>query len=171
MLNQNERYALIAQYAEGFDVIVAALDGITEAELEAREAPGEWSPREIVHHMGDSEMITAVSFRVIMVADGSPITGYDPDEFARWLLYDRPIEDSLEAFRFARRSTLPLLEGMTDDEWRRSGVLPSGRVISAETLLTWYGPHAHAHADQIRRARKAAGNSRLKGDQADVEPT
>ncbi len=157
-MNREERAALIAQYAEGYEVIVAALDGITDAEWNACEAPGEWNPREIIHHMGDSEMITATAFRVIIVTDGAQILGYDPDAFARGLRYDRPIEDSLEAFRFARSSTLPLLESMTDEEWSHTGVLPSGRVIGAETLLTWYGPHARAHADQIRRARAAATN-------------
>jgi hypothetical protein len=32
-------------------------------------------------------------------------------------------------------------------------------VISAETMLTWYGPHAHKHADQIRRARATVSGS------------
>ena len=156
MMTRDERASLISQYAEGFDVLVAAMDGMTSAEWESREAPGEWNTREIVHHMADSELITAVAFRIMIATDGAPMTSYDPDHLASTLRYDRPVEDSLEAFRFARRSTVPLLESMTDEEWAHSGVLPSGRVIGAETLLTWYGPHAHGHADQIRRARAAA---------------
>lgn len=156
MLTSEERNALIAQYAAGYDAVIAALEGITEAEWEAREAPGEWNPRAIVHHLADSELITAVAFRIMIVTDGAPMTGYDQDELARTLPNDRPIEDSLDAFRSARRSTLPLLEAMTDAEWAHDGILPGDRVVSAEKLLTWYGPHAHAHADQIRRARAAA---------------
>ena len=54
-MDQAERDALIAQYEAGYDAIAAALAGITTAEWEAREAPGEWCPREIVHHLADSE--------------------------------------------------------------------------------------------------------------------
>jgi hypothetical protein len=159
MLSKAERDALIAQYAEGYDEILRALEGITDAEWEAREAPGEWCPREVVHHLGDSEMISAVGFRLMVATDNAPMIQYDPDKLAAVLRYDRPVEDSLEAFRFARRSTLPLLQSMTDEEWQHAGVRPDGRVISAETMLTWYGPHAHKHADQIRRARATVSAS------------
>ena len=153
MMTRDERAELIAMYAAGYDEIVASLAGITDDEWEAREAPGEWSPRDVVHHMADSEMITAVGFRLMIATDGAPMINYDQDHLARVLHYDRPIEDSLEAFRFARASTVPLLEAMTDEEWTHVGVLPDGRRYGAETILTWYGPHAHKHADQIRRAR------------------
>ena len=159
MLSKAERDALIAQYAEEYDAILESLEGITEAEWEAREAPGEWCPREVVHHLGDSEMISAVGFRLLIATDGGPAIGYDPDHLAAVLRYDRPIEHSLEAFRFARLSTLPLLESMTDEEWQHSGVRPGDRVVSAETMLTWYGPHAHKHAEQIRRARATVSGS------------
>lgn len=158
MLSQDERRGLIAQYAEGYDAIMAALVGITEAEWEAREAPGEWNPREIVHHMGDSEMITSVGFRLFIATNNSPAIEYDQDHLAQVLRYDRPIEESLEAFRFARSSTLPLLQSMTDEEWQHVGIRPDGRMISAETMLTWYGPHAHKHAEQILRARATISN-------------
>jgi hypothetical protein len=104
-------------------------------------------------------MISAVGFRLLIATDGGPAIGYDPDHLAAVLRYDRPIEDSLEAFRFARLSTLPLLESMTDEEWQHSGVRPGDRVVSAETMLTWYGPHAHKHAEQIRRARATVASS------------
>ena len=40
-MNEAERNALIDQYADGYRVIVDALEGITGEELEAREAPAE----------------------------------------------------------------------------------------------------------------------------------
>ncbi|MEZ4496177.1 MAG: hypothetical protein R2845_05205 [Thermomicrobiales bacterium] len=99
MMTRDERAALIAMYAAGYDEIVASLAGITDVEWEAREAPGEWSPRYVVHHMADSEMITAVGFRLMIATDGAPMIDYDQDHLARVLHYDRPIENSLEAFR------------------------------------------------------------------------
>ena len=50
-MNATEREALIDQYEDGFRAVSAALEAMTDPELEAREAPGEWSPREIVHHL------------------------------------------------------------------------------------------------------------------------
>ena len=71
MLSKAERDAMIAQYAEGYDAIIAALEGITDAGWNAREAPGEWCPREVVHHLADSEMASALRLRQMLVTDGA----------------------------------------------------------------------------------------------------
>lgn len=156
-LTRNERSALIQQYREGYDAVISALDGITAAEWESREGPAEWCAREIVHHLGDSEMNATARIRTL-VADVDPlVVGYDE---RRWtdLLYtrERPIESSLAAFKAAREATTPLLELMTDEDWARPGKHTQFGPMTAETWLEWYGPHAHDHADQIRRAREAA---------------
>ena len=156
-MTREERDALIKTYAEGYDAVVAALDGITPAEWESREGPGEWCPREIVHHLGDSEM-NATSRVRMLVAERAPIvTGYDQERWTE-VLYtkERPIEPSLAALKAAREATLPLLQLMTDEQWTREGQHTQFGPMSAETWLSWYGPHAHDHADQIRRARAAA---------------
>ena len=97
-MNAAEREALIDQYEDGFRAVSAALDEITEAELEAREAPGEWSPREIVHHLADSEMTSAIRLRLLIAEDAPALIGYDQEAFVRNLYPDRPIEPTLAAF-------------------------------------------------------------------------
>jgi len=148
-----ERQDLIARYADGPRVIDEALAGITEAELDAREAPGEWSPREVVHHLADSEMTSAIRLRLLLAADDPTILGYDQEAFARRLHYDRPIAASLAAFRAARATTGELLERMTDEDWARAGTHTESGRYGAEDWLRIYAAHAHEHADQIRRAR------------------
>jgi len=51
------RRALIEQYKDGYRAVRAALDQLTEAELNARPADG-WTPREITHHLADSETMS-----------------------------------------------------------------------------------------------------------------
>ena len=101
------RERLIALYEAGYDRIVDALSGVTPDELDARPAPHEWTPREIVHHLADSEMTAAIRLRRLIVEDAPIIYGYDQDEFVRRLYADRPIQPSLEAFGAARRATAP----------------------------------------------------------------
>lgn len=153
-----EREALIEQYAAGYDTVVAALDGITAAEWESREGPEEWCAREIVHHLGDSEMNAASRVRMLVAEQEPLIQGYDEKRWTQ-ILYtrERPLEPSMVAFRAAREATLPLLRLLTDEQWTRVGTHTQFGPMSAEHWLAWYGPHAHDHADQIRRARAAAG--------------
>ena len=154
-MDQVHRRELIERYKSGHRVVVEALAGATEEELDARPAPGKWSAREIVHHLADSEMTAAIRLRRLLAEDEPTIVGYDQDEFARRLYYDRPIGGSLEAFGSARRTTAEILERMSDAEWKRVGMHSESGRYGIERWLEIYASHAHNHADQIRRARSA----------------
>jgi hypothetical protein len=152
-MDRAERDGLVAQYEDGYDAITAALAGITAAEWEAREAPGEWSPREVVHHLADSEMTSAIRLRRLIVEDRPAIAGYDQDAYAQRLFYDRPIEGSLAAFKAARDTTAQILHCLSPDDWSREGTHSESGRYSVEDWLRIYAVHAHDHAEQIRRAR------------------
>ena len=147
------REELIARYRQGPEVVEEVVAGLTEEELDHQPADGGWSPREVVHHLADSEMTSAIRLRKLLAEDAAVIHGYDPDEFARRLRYDsRPPGPSLAAIRAARESTVTLLDLLTDDEWSRSGDHTESGPYSVETWLEIYASHAHDHAAQIERA-------------------
>jgi hypothetical protein len=147
------RKKLIDQYKEGYRVVSEALVGATDEELEARPGPGKWNAREIVHHLADSEMTSAIRLRMLLAIDRPTIYGYDQDEFARRLYYDRPIEASLEAFKGARRSTAEILDRLSDADWQRAGTHSEHGRYDMSRWLEIYAAHAHQHADQIKVAR------------------
>ncbi len=150
-----ERHALIRQYADGYGLVMDALDGITAAEWDATEAPGEWSPRQVAHHLADSEMTSAVRIRRVLAEDAPLLMNYDQDEYAARLHYERPPEASLQAFRWARESTAQIIALLTEADWQRSGIHSESGIYSVEHWLRTYVEHAAMHADQIRRARAA----------------
>ena len=150
-----ERTKLIERYRDGHRVVVDALRGVTEEELD-RSATGEWTPRQIAHHLGDSEMMSALRIRRLLTEADPVIEGYDEADFARKLTSDRPIGPSIEAMRWARESTAQLVERMTEEDWRRAGTHSESGPYSAEDWLTIYARHAHDHAAQIRRSRGMA---------------
>ena len=157
-MDKDTRRRLIKKYTDGYRAVSDALRGISEPELDARPAPGKWSAREIVHHLADSEMTSALRLRRLIAEDRPTIQGYDQDEFSRRLYYDRPIQASLDAFRAARQTTAEILERMTDAEWAREGTHSESGRYTVERWLEIYAVHAHNHADQIRRARAPAVN-------------
>lgn len=157
-MDQATRDVLIAQYEAGYDRVVKALEQITEAELNARPSPDSWTAREIVHHLADSEMTSAIRIRRMIVEDAPLIQGYDQDAFVRVLYSDRPISPSLEAFGAARRSTVPILRRMDESAWGRAGIHSESGRYSVEDWLRVYGVHAHDHAEQIEQARAFAAS-------------
>ena len=156
-MDTDTRQELIRKYRAGYEAVKAALTGATDAELDARPGPGQWTAREIVHHLADSEMTSAIRLRKLLAEDQAIIHGYDQEEFARRLYYDRPLEASLDAFRAARVATAELLDRLTADEWAREGTHTESGRYSVTRWLEIYADHAHNHADQIRRAVRGAG--------------
>lgn len=149
------RDALIAQYKDGYQMVKDALEGIAEAGLDVRPAPGAWTAREIVHHLADSEMTSAIRLRRLLAEENPGIAGYDEAEFARRLHYDRPIASSLEALRAARLASASLLDRLTEEQWRREGTHDESGRYTVEDWLTIYAAHARDHAAQIRRTQEA----------------
>ncbi|MGH9842069.1 MAG: DinB family protein [Blastocatellia bacterium] len=155
-MTTQERNELIAKYAAGYDEVINALEAIPKEKLTSHPLPGKWSAAEIVQHLADSEMTSAIRLRRLMVEEKPVIYGYDQDLFATRLQYnDRDLQPALEAFRAARSTTVQLLERMTEDDWRREGTHSESGRYTTEDWLRIYAAHAHGHADQIRRLRQA----------------
>ena len=151
-MDAEERKALIERYRDGYRAVTDAFQGLTEGELD-RSASDEWTPRMIAHHLGDSEMTSAIRLRRLIAEDGPVITGYDEKQFADRLTSDRPIEPSLEAMRWARESTTQILERLSEEDWNRAGMHSESGPYSVEDWLTIYANHGHDHAEQVARSR------------------
>jgi DinB superfamily len=155
-MDRSTRQAMVEQYKKGYQEVADALAGATEAELDAHPAPGKWSAREIVHHLADSEMTSAIRLRNLIATDNVAIVGYDQEVFAKRLHYDRPIAASLAAFKAARETTGELLDRLSEADWKREGTHTEHGRYGMDTWLGIYSVHAHDHAAQIRRARASA---------------
>lgn len=156
-MDRTERIALIEEYRTGAAAVDAALAGITDAELD-REPPGDdWTARQIVHHLADSESMAYIRLRRLIAEDDPLIGGYDEPVWARRLHYDRPIEASVAVLRAVRAASLELTERLAEDEWNRAGTHSESGRYSVDDWIRIYAAHPREHADQIRRAR--AGSS------------
>lgn len=145
---------MLERYATGAGAVDAAVDGISDEGLDRRPPSGEWTAREIVHHLADSESMAFIRLRRLLAEDDPVIAGYDEPEWARRLHYDRPIEPSLAVVRAVRAASHQLLTTLTPDEWSRTGSHSEGGPYSVVRWLAIYAEHSHDHADQIRRARR-----------------
>lgn len=153
-LTPAERTALLELYRDGHRVVAEAVDGLTADELDAPSPdPDEWTARMVVHHVADSEMMSAMRLRRLIAEEDPVIQGYDEPLFARRLFYDvRPIEPALAALAAARTTTLQILERLTEDQWARAGTHTESGRYGVEDWLRIYAAHAHEHAEQIGRA-------------------
>lgn len=153
---KNGRGDKIAQYTQGYQEVVSSLEGFPQDSLVAHPIPGKWSACEIVHHLADSESISALRLRKLLAEEYPVLDAYDQDVYAVILRYNlRDLEPALAQFRAVRDNTGPLLAAMSEEDWQRPGWHTEHGVYTAETWLDIYSVHAHNHAAQIRRLREA----------------
>jgi hypothetical protein len=155
-MTQEERMALVAQYKAGYEEVARSLEGFPAESLAEHPLPGKWSAREIVQHLADSEMTSAIRLRKLLTEESPQIQGYDQENYAARLRYnERDMAPALDALRGARATTAQLLDAMTDEDWARAGTHSESGRYTAEDWLRIYADHAHNHAAQISRLREA----------------
>lgn len=144
--------SLIDRYATGAAAVLEAVDAVGP-HLD-RAPVGEWTPRQVIHHLADAETRSALRLRQLVAEDNPSIEAYDEAEYARRLHYDRPVEASLAVIRAVRASSLELLRALTPGELERSGTHPEHGRYGIDTWLEIYADHAHEHADQMLAAAR-----------------
>jgi hypothetical protein len=150
-----DRAALLERFRTGSDAMDAAVAGITDEELDRVPPDGGWTARQVAHHLADSEAMAYTRIRRVIADEDPQIAGYDESAWAERLHYDRPIGEALAVVRAVRAASLALLEGLTPEEWERTGIHSESGPYSVDRWLEIYASHPHEHADQIRAARGA----------------
>jgi len=162
----DERSVLIRQYADGPAVLRAALSRVPDQAMKWRPAPGKWSVHEIVCHCADSELNGAMRLRYLAVEPLPRIVAYDQDAWAREFDYHGLDPNlALSVLDAARRWTVPVLERMGEEQWRREGTHTERGRYTVEDWLRTFAEHVATHARQIDRT-VAAWKARPSGETA-----
>ena len=152
-MNITERNEKIEQYGHGFDILTAALAEVPKETWDLRPEPNEWSVHEIVVHMADSESMSALRVRKLIVEPGSTLMGYEEAKWADALSYKKQsVEDALQIIKLARQSTYRLLKILPDEVFTHSVIHPEySEPYTFERWLSIYARHIPDHIEQIKK--------------------
>lgn len=145
------RQQLLGRYRDAPRAVSEAVAALSESEL-GRRVGDEWSPRQVIHHIADAELIEGTRLRRILAEDNPAIPWVDEEEDARRLHYDRAIETSVGVFGAVVLANLSLAERLSGDEWLRYGTHSRAGRYSVEDWLRKMSAHAHEHIAQLLRA-------------------
>jgi hypothetical protein len=126
------------------------LRGTTEAQSSVRPAPDEWSIKEVVGHISDTERVFAYRALRIARADPTPLPGFDQDLFVRSTDFNRrTLADLLEEFELQRRANVLLFASLTDEEIARVGTASTFNV-SVRALVFMAAGHVEHHVYSLK---------------------
>jgi hypothetical protein len=145
----------IAEYraaTNAFEEQVAALD---QLKLDAKHPEG-WSPRQVIHHLADSEAQSYARLRRLVAEPaGSIIQGYDEGAWAASpaLGYETdPIETPLAVFSAVRAGTFNVLQHLTEADLARYAEHSERGRFTLDDWLRIYSKHPLDHGEQLAKA-------------------
>ena len=132
----------------------AAVNGLSEQQLETPYRPGGWTVRQVAHHVPESHMNAYVRMKLALTEDNPTIKPYDE---ARWAetpeVVRTPIEVSLTMLEALHERWVTLLKALSPADLARpfnhpeSGPWTVGKYVA---LYAWHGRHHVAHVTSLR---------------------
>src|SRR5581483_9170056 len=110
--------------------VVAALPA---GAMDRDPGEGEWTARQIVCHLADSEMMGGVRFRLLLAQEDPTFPLYEQARWAEALEYSRAdaaaVDQAIELFAQLRAASSRLLRQASPERWDASGLHPErGRM-------------------------------------------
>lgn len=139
-------------YKAATDEFLKVVESLRESQLDV-SANGEWTPRQIIHHVADSEAQSYARLRRLIAEPGTQIQGYDEGGWGEneTLGYKvLPIGHSLQVFNAVRNSSLEIIKRLNPSQLDNSGFHTESGEYTVKTWLETYIKHPVEHAEQIR---------------------
>jgi hypothetical protein len=145
-----------AQYEAATRQFLELITSLSQSELDLSDADG-WTPRQVIHHVADSEAQSYARLRRLIAEPGTTIQGYDEGKWAAnpTLGYsDTDVAGSIAVFTAVRNSSHQLILRLTEKELDNSGTHSESGEYSIRTWLETYINHPRDHAAQIKEQLK-----------------
>ena len=156
MSNTDQRKEKIARIAACPRALHAAVEGLSDEQLDTPYRDGGWTVRQVVHHLADSHMNAYARFKWVLTENNTTIKTYDQDQWATLPDMKMPVDASMSIIDGLHRRWTKFLSSLPEDAWARRAIHPERGEISMEDLLDIYSEHGQNHVKQITdlRARK-----------------
>ena len=125
---------------------------LKDTDLDKANSEG-WSPRQVIHHMADSEAQSYARLRRLIAEPGTTIQGYDEGKWAEseTLRYKtQEITDSLAIIKSVRKASYELIKRLSEKELANSGMHSETGKYTVMNWLETYTKHPIDHSNQIK---------------------
>jgi hypothetical protein len=132
----------------------AAVDGLTDAQLDTPYRDGGWTVRQVVHHVPDSHVNAYVRFKLALTEDAPRIKPYEESRWAQLADARLPVAPSLALLDALHVRWVTLLRAMSPEDFeRRAYDHPEDGLMTLRAALglyAWHGKHHTAHITGLR---------------------
>jgi len=144
------------RYRNSTEVFLTLVHLLTESDLDTADQEG-WTPRQVIHHVADSEAQSYARLRRLVAEPGTMIQGYDEAKWAenKELNYKViEVSHSIEVIAAVRRSSYLLLQRISAGTLNNAGIHSESGAYSVGDWISTYTRHPLEHAEQIKKQLK-----------------
>lgn len=144
---------LAAQPAE----LRGLVGNLPDAQANAHPSPGEWSVKEVVGHVCDTERVFAYRALRIARGDETPLAGFDQNEYVRGTHFNaRALGDLLDEFTYQRQANVICFRALSEAEISRIGTA-SESYVSVRALVYMLAGHVIHHVVSLKTDYQISG--------------
>lgn len=149
---------IVAKLETQLDETLSFLRSIPESKLDYRYAPGKWSIKEIIGHLGDGERVFQYRAWRFSRADTTPVPGFEENDYVANAPFSRlNVDDLISEFEHLRSATIRLFAGLDADAMGRRGNA-NGDDVSVRAIAWIMAGHVDHH-QAIMRERYLQNNA------------
>ena len=144
---------LAAQYQVATQEFLDLVGKLAKEDLDKSDAEG-WTPRQVIHHVADSEAQSYARLRRLVAEPGTMIQGYDEGAWGgnSTLGYaELPIDISVSVYTAVRASSLEIIKRLTEEQLNNVGTHSESGAYTIHNWLDNYINHPRDHASQIQK--------------------
>ncbi|MEX2273063.1 MAG: putative metal-dependent hydrolase [Vicinamibacterales bacterium] len=135
----------------------AAVNGLSDAQLDTPYRDGGWTVRQVVHHVADSHMNGLVRVKLALTEDSPAIKPYKEALWAELSDAKLPIELSLGIIDGVHARLDAIIAAMKDEDYGRTFMHPENGLTPLSTWVQLYGWHSRHHVAHITALRASKG--------------
>src|SRR6202166_344207 len=153
-LTEDQKRGFLDDVAHTPKKLRAAVQGLSDPQLDTPYRPEGWTVRQVIHHVPDSHLNSYTRFKLALTEEEPTIKPYAEDRWAE--LPDArsgPVEVSLRLLECLHSRWVALLRSLTESDWKRNFRHPDLGLLRLDqnaALYAWHGRHHVAHITGLR---------------------
>jgi uncharacterized damage-inducible protein DinB len=132
----------------------AAVEKLSDKQIDTPYRPGGWTVRQLVHHIADSHANGYVRLKLAMTEQNPTIKPYAEDRWAELADSKLPIELSLQMVDSIHARWAAVLRSLKESDFACTYQHPERGSLTLEVALAsyvWHGKHHVAHITELRK--------------------
>lgn len=148
----------IESYFKTHDLLLEAIEGLTDEQLKRKPAPDKWSVTEVIAHLADHNIVVSFRIREILSGSGVRLPAFNQDPWIDGQKANRGFaRDFLSIFQALLAHNGQLFARLTPEDWNKTGVNFRGETVTLAAIVQAFIDHVDRHLGQIDRIKRGDG--------------